>query len=222
MYILNEHQKKVIDSIENLPLTDEIIFKFDLKITKNQLNSLNPGVWLNSDIVNFYLKLIMQRCNELKNLPLVYSFESYFLNALIDNFNRAKKWVKNVDLFSFVIIFIPVHIGENHWCLIVVYTEKKLIYYYDSLHRTNDSILSKVKKFLEFLEKDRNFVLNSNIWRIEYPKDCPSQNNSDDCGVFCLTIAEHLARTVPLTFSQKHMSYFRKKIMYEIITGNII
>lgn len=222
MYVLNEDHIKIIRSIELARPTDVIIFKFGLKITKDQLNSLNPGVWLNSDIVNFYLKLLMQRCDKLKNLPSIYSFESYFLNALSHSFIRAKHWIKNINIFTFAIILIPVHVGENHWCLIAVYTEQKLICYYDSMHRTNDSILSKVQTFLERLAKNNNVKLNSNSWKIEYSKNCPLQNNSDDCGVFCLTIAEHLTRTAPLTFRQEHMSYFRKKIMYEIIMGNIL
>lgn len=35
------------------------------------------------------------------------------------------------------------------------------------------------------------------------------QTNSYDCGVFALTFAEHLSRDANLSFSQKHINYFR-------------
>lgn len=94
LFKINDHQEMVIKSIENIPPTGEIISKFGLRITKDHIISLYPGVWLNSDIINFYLKLIMHRCNESSSLPSIYCFETYFLNILSRSFERAETWVK--------------------------------------------------------------------------------------------------------------------------------
>lgn len=46
--------------------------------------------------------------------------------------------------------------------------------------------------------------------------------NGCDCGVFSCMFAEYICRGAKITFSQKEMKYFRKKMCLEIINGKLL
>jgi sentrin-specific protease 1 len=50
-------------------------------------------------------------------------------------------------------------------------------------------------------------------WSVEIPKDIPRQMNGCDCGVFMLKYADYIAVGCPLTFHQRDMEYFRRRIV---------
>ena len=50
----------------------------------------------------------------------------------------------------------------------------------------------------------------------------PNQMNGSACGVFACQFAEHLTREVKLRFAQQHMPYFRQKMIYELMTKQIL
>ena len=50
----------------------------------------------------------------------------------------------------------------------------------------------------------------------------PIQNNSDDCGMYMLKYADWLADGLWPSFSAQHMSYFRGRVMAEIIHQDIL
>ena len=54
-----------------------------------------------------------------------------------------------------------------------------------------------------------------------YPQDVPQQYNGCDCGVFALEFADYASRAAPLTFSQKHMKHFRRKIASDIVALHV-
>lgn len=45
--------------------------------------------------------------------------------------------------------------------------------------------------------------------------------NGCDCGVFALMFAEYQARDALFTFDQRHMEYFRVKVVADIMSQNI-
>jgi len=48
------------------------------------------------------------------------------------------------------------------------------------------------------------------------------QSNGSDCGIFCLQFAEYLSRDQEFDFSQEHMQYFRKRMMYETLSKHLL
>ncbi|KAB7498521.1 Sentrin-specific protease 1 [Armadillidium nasatum] len=52
--------------------------------------------------------------------------------------------------------------------------------------------------------------------------DIPQQMNGSDCGMFSCKFAEYLSRNAPITFTQEHMPYFRRRMVYEIVTQKLI
>ena len=46
--------------------------------------------------------------------------------------------------------------------------------------------------------------------------------NGSDCGMFACKFAEYLSRDARLTFTQEHMPYFRRRMVYEIVTKKLL
>ena len=71
----------------------------------------------------------MQELNQLLNLK-IYTF---FLSP-------------QVDIFSYRLLLLPIHLGA-HWCLCVVKPMSKEIQYFDSLKQPNDECMEVMKSF---------------------------------------------------------------------------
>ena len=50
----------------------------------------------------------------------------------------------------------------------------------------------------------------------------PSQTNGHDCGVFMTRTAEYLSRGAQLDFTQKHMAYFRRRTVLELLHKSLL
>lgn len=115
-------------------------------------------------------------------------------------------------------MLVPIHLGY-HWCLAVVDLRDKSISYYDSNGSRNYCCLNVLKQYLveENLEKKKSF-LDLSTWVLANITDIPQQTNGNDCGVFVCIFAEYLSANKIFNFCQKDMQYFRKKLMYEMLT----
>jgi len=64
------------------------------------------------------MNLLMERGSG-NNMPKVYSFSTFFYPKLISGGHQSvRRWTKQVDLFSYDYVIVPVHLGM-HWCLAV-------------------------------------------------------------------------------------------------------
>ena len=196
------------------------------------LYTLHKTNWLNDEIVNFYLNMVKARSNENENLPNVYAFNSYFYERLqTKGYDGMRKYfrreAKEFDLFNFDMIFVPIHykfpVGHEHWALALIDLKKRGAYYYDSLRRDNSKILENLLNYLESVHMDKKKApFDTSDFTNENVKDIPTQENGYDCGIFMLKYAEYLSRNASITFTQKDMPQFRKRMVYEIVQNNII
>lgn len=102
-----------------------------------------------------------------------------------------------------------------HWTLAVANINEKCISYYDSLE-----VQYAAQNVLDILLR----FFKENVggeWKAVVT-DGPKQQNGFDCGVFVCTTAEFISRDRPLTFEQKDMIYFRKKMVIEIMRGELL
>ncbi|XP_002022402.2 uncharacterized protein LOC6597361 [Drosophila persimilis] len=226
--------------IEFIPLTDEqlqklqrivtgpddapVINKYGLTITKKDIRTLTGLFWLNDEVINFYMNLLTERSQQKKGiLPSVYGMNTFFLPRLIKvGFDGVKRWTRKIDVLSNDIIPVPVHCNGMHWCMAIIHLKNKTIFYYDSLGKPNHIALDALKNYImaESLDK-RNEPYDMSGFRIENVLNGPQQTNGSDCGVFSCMTAEYITRGKPLTFNQEHMSYFRKKMILEIVHGQL-
>ncbi|NXT72736.1 SENP1 protease, partial [Chaetops frenatus] len=116
---ITEEMEKEIKSLFRGGNQDEVLSEaFRLTITRKDIQTLNNLNWLNDEIINFYMNLLMERSKE-KDLPAVHAFNTFFFTKLkTAGYQAVKRWTKKVDIFSVDLLLVPIHLGV-HWCLAV-------------------------------------------------------------------------------------------------------
>nr|CAD2172576.1 unnamed protein product [Meloidogyne enterolobii] len=203
---------------------NEVFSSFDgVDIARKDLLTLCGAEWLNDEVINFYINLIVNRSKVNGRLPKVYAFNTYFyVNLSGKGFSSVKRWTKKVDIFDNQMIFVPVHLG-NHWCMAVIDFEERKIDYYDSLKADNFTCLELLSNYLaeESMDK-RKRPFDMTGWEFTCRKDIPNQGNMWDCGMFSILFAEYASRRAPITFLQQHIPYFRERVVYEILRKELL
>ncbi|XP_045185319.2 sentrin-specific protease 1-like isoform X2 [Mercenaria mercenaria] len=199
-----------------------LVDKFRLQITKGDIATLSGLNWLNDEVINFYMNLLMER-GEKEGCSKVYAFNTFFYPKVMSGGQAAvKRWTRRVDVLAVDYILIPVHLGM-HWCLAVINFKKKDIQYYDSMGGNNQKCLNALRQYLcdESLDKKKT-EFNLNGWNSTIVKDIPQQMNGSDCGMFACKYAEYITREASITFTQEDMPYFRRRMVYEIVSAKLL
>ncbi|XP_043549328.1 sentrin-specific protease 2-like isoform X1 [Chiloscyllium plagiosum] len=211
-----EEVKKALDPGE----PDEVLSTgFKLRITRRDIGTLRNYSWLNDEIINFYMCLLMERSKD-ASLPKVYAFSTFFyLKLHTGGYQTVKQWTKGIDLFEKDLILVPVHLGV-HWCLTVADLRKKTILHLDSMGQWNDDLCWILLRYLQEESKNKKGRhLDSSEWvlRSMRSNEVPQQMNGSDCGVFVCKYADYIARDEQITFTQHDIPYFRMKMVWEIL-----
>ncbi|XP_018324219.1 ubiquitin-like-specific protease ESD4 [Agrilus planipennis] len=221
---LTEEQEKIVaNALNPRGNPNEVLAqKFSLSITRRDLLTLSGLNWLNDEVINFYMNLIIER-GKLPQWPKAYAMNTFFYPKLLkDGPASLRRWTRKVDIFAHDIIAVPIHLGV-HWCMSMIDFRYKTIKYYDSMGGSNRRCLDALLNYLqaEHMDKKKTKYDVSN-WELESVKDIPQQMNGSDCGMFSCTFAEFLTRDAKITFSQEDMPYLRRKMVLEIITGVLL
>ncbi|XP_039564424.1 sentrin-specific protease 1 isoform X3 [Passer montanus] len=177
---ITEEMEKEIKSLFRGGNQDEVLSEaFRLTITRKDIQTLNNLNWLNDEIINFYMNLLMERSKD-KDLPAVHAFNTFFFTKLkTAGYQAVKRWTKKVDIFSVDLLLVPIHLGV-HWCLAVVDFRKKTITYYDSMGGINSEACRILLQYLkqESLDKKRK-EFDTNGWALLSKKsqEIPQQMN---------------------------------------------
>jgi len=221
---LTEEMENFIDSwMRGGPPQQQLTEKFSIQITRKDVQTLHGLNWLNDEVINFYMNLLVERGQNNNNMPNVHAFNTFFYPKLVKTgFATIKRWTKKVDVFSQDLLIIPVHLGM-HWCLATVDFRDSTIRYYDSMLGDNDRCLQALLEYLNLEHQDKKkSPYNTDGWSMENVKDIPQQMNGSDCGMFACKFAEYLSRAANITFNQEHMPYFRRRMVYEIVTNRLL
>ncbi|ESN94866.1 hypothetical protein HELRODRAFT_102896 [Helobdella robusta] len=196
---------------------------FRLQITSKDISTLAGLNWLNDEVINFYMSLIVERSQLDTSLPPVYAFNTFFYpKVAADGHKSVRRWTKNVDLFGHGLILVPVHLGV-HWCLAVIDFYKKELQYYDSMGGDNRKCLDVLLTYLvDEMNDKKQEKFDTSGWVKILLKDIPQQMNGSDCGMFACKFAEYVTRRAKFTFNQSHMPYFRRRMIYEILTKKLM
>ncbi|XP_071437917.1 sentrin-specific protease 1 [Pithys albifrons albifrons] len=222
---ITEEMEKEIKNVFRGGNQDEVLSEaFRLTITRKDIQTLNNLNWLNDEIINFYMNLLMERSKE-KGFPAVHAFNTFFFTKLkTAGYQAVKRWTKKVDIFSVDLLLVPIHLGV-HWCLAVVDFRKKTITYYDSMGGMNSEACRVLLQYLkqESLDKKRR-EFDTNGWALLSKKsqEIPQQMNGSDCGMFACKYADCIAKDKPINFTQQHMPYFRKRMVWEILHRKLL
>uniref|UniRef100_A0A1A8IF27 SUMO1/sentrin/SMT3 specific peptidase 2 n=1 Tax=Nothobranchius kuhntae TaxID=321403 RepID=A0A1A8IF27_NOTKU len=202
---------------------------FKLRITQRDLATLQEGGWLNDEVINFYLSLIMERSSGKAGQLKVYSFSTFFFPKLRGGgqpggHTAVKRWTKAVDIFVFDLILVPLHLGV-HWAMAIIDFKSKTVKSFDSMGQRHDDICRLLLLYLKEEHRvKKGKELDSTKWTVGSLKagEIPQQRNGNDCGVFACKYADYIAKARPLTFKQCHMPLFRKVMMWEILNQKLL
>uniref|UniRef100_A0A8C1QQJ4 Si:dkey-21c19.3 n=1 Tax=Cyprinus carpio TaxID=7962 RepID=A0A8C1QQJ4_CYPCA len=195
---LTEDMEKEVSRALRGGSQDEVLSEgFRLTITRKDLQTLSHLNWLNDEVINFYMNLLVERSKR-PNLPSAYTFNTFFFPKLRSSgYAAVRRWTKKVDIFSVDIILVPVHLGV-HWCLSVVDFRKKSITYFDSMGGNNDEAYI-VKTVLIVSLYNRKYL--KRLVTLVY-------------GFFIYFFLSFL--------KQKHMPYFRRRMVWEILNQKLL
>uniref|UniRef100_A0A8C4SC71 Sentrin-specific protease 1-like n=1 Tax=Erpetoichthys calabaricus TaxID=27687 RepID=A0A8C4SC71_ERPCA len=204
---------------------DEILSEgFRLTITRKDIQTLSHLNWLNDEVINFYMNMLVERSKQ-TGFPKVHAFNTFFFPKVKSaGFSAVRRWTKKVDIFAMDILLIPVHLGV-HWCLAVVDFRKKNISYFDSMGGSDNEACKTIQKYLEQESLDKKSTkLDTTGWVLHCKKrnEIPQQMNGSDCGMFTCKYADYITKDKPITFTQKHMPYFRRRMVWEILNKKLL
>lgn len=202
---------------------DEVLVEgFGLRITRKDIHTLADLNWLNDEVINFYMNLLIARSASDK-YPNVHAMNTFFYPKLISGGHASlKRWTRKIDIFAKDIVVVPVHLGI-HWCMSIIDFRSKCIRYYDSMGSSNPKCLSALRQYLEdeSLDKKKQ-AYDTRNWKLESANKIPQQMNGSDCGVFSCMFAEYICANRKITFTQQDMPYFRNKMVYEILKSKLL
>ncbi|XP_050637330.1 sentrin-specific protease 1-like [Macaca thibetana thibetana] len=225
LQLQNQEMEKEIKNVFRNGNKDEVLSEaFRLTITRKDIQTLNHLNWLNDEIINFYMNMLMERSKE-KGLPSVHAFNMFFFTKLkTAGYQAVKRWTKKVDVFSVDILLVPIHLGV-HWCLAVVDFRKKNITYYDSMGGINNEACRILLQYLKQENIDKKKTeFDTNGWQLFSKKsqEIPQQMNGSDYGMFACKYANCITKDRPINFTQQHMPYFRKRMVWEILHRKLL
>lgn len=215
---------EVEGALRPVPPEEVLTQGFRISIKRCDMATLVGSNWLNDEIINFYMNLIVQR-GKAEGFSSVYIPSTFFFPMVMKRgYNGVRRWTKNVDIFDHDLMLIPIHLEmENHWTLIAVDFLQSSICYYDSYLQDKDEAMDAILDYLkEEMKAKKNIEMDINCWVKVNMKNIPLQENLSDCGVFSCIYAEYISRGAQMDFTQEDMPYFRRKMVYEILHQNIL
>ncbi|KAL5105763.1 Sentrin-specific protease 1 [Taenia crassiceps] len=209
-----------------------MVNSYRLALTRRELITLTGTNWLNDMVINFYLQMVAHRsrlaaAETSTDAVRVATMNSFFYPKLISGSGYAgvRRWTRSINLFEHDLILVPIHDRTIHWCLVAIDLRKETLSYYDSMGGANDRCLDALLNYLDSESQDKlqKPLESISTWqKINTGASVPQQRNGSDCGVFLCTYAEFLSRDAEFTFSQEDMPNIRKRMMYEILTRQLL
>ena len=219
-----------------------IIEKFNVEITAGHLACLRSGDWLNDEIINFYMNMLVERSVKVEQsnkrsydttkFRSVHVWNTFFWQKLSDdgkgyNYKNVQRWStkKKIDVFNNELMLVPINVGKNHWALGVVDLKNERIEYWDSLGADHKRFKQWILKYLEDEWKDKKAAKPfpySFGKQSDSHAEIPNQHNSYDCGVFTCMFAECITRGADPDFTQDDIEEARLLIAYQIHRGTIL
>lgn len=218
-----------------LPHDESVVMeKFSIPMTRYKISCLRQGVWLNDEVINFYMQLLKERddrrCELNPSRRKSWYFSSFFMEKLLESdkkytFANVKRWSKKFDMFDMEKVFFPINLKNTHWTLAVIFMQRKIIRYYDSMAGAGDRHLKALLQYISDESKAKRGVdIDTREWELIRctANNTPQQLNGVDCGVFATMIADFVTDDIPVTdLSQEDIPEFRRKICYAILSGKL-
>ena len=225
----------LFDSLERLlPEGGLVADKYELIITLEKIRCLRDGIWLNSEVITFWLEWwceligagVGARAPQSISEPKCWVANTYFYTRLMENgaysYDNVRRWTSQQDVFTLDKIIIPINDNNTHWFLAVVDFRKKQTQVFDSMWKARQTVHDNLQRWLGDVWRDQQHSeFDTSGWS-HLPHDksvIPQQGNTNDCGVFMCLFAAYASLDSPFDFSQRHIPMVRRwmlQIIYKV------
>lgn len=159
--------------------------KGGIAITNVDIDCLQPGVYLNDIIIDFYLKYLYEEKLSPQQQAKTYIFNSYFYTRLSKRafgdpnknespmqrmHTQVKKWTRDVNIFEKDFILIPIN-EHSHWFLVIICFPASV-----QLDESNESNGSSENASSDGIEE----VPMEDKKNVEYDRDQPKQSQTEE------------------------------------------
>jgi Ulp1 family protease len=96
---LSVHEEKLVKMALDDNNDEETVLSegFNMKLTKGDISRLQDMEWLNDEVINFYVNVLMERNNKTPSYPKCHIFNTFFYPMLAERgYERVKKWTRKV------------------------------------------------------------------------------------------------------------------------------
>jgi sentrin-specific protease 7 len=103
-------------------------FHGKITITQADLDALEPGEFLNDNIIDFYLRYLWENLEPVKQ-QRIHIFNCFFYHKLLSSnskeeaFRSIQKWTRKIDVFNKDFLIIPVNERFEVVCLELILSE---------------------------------------------------------------------------------------------------
>ncbi|KAL6545815.1 hypothetical protein OROGR_009689 [Orobanche gracilis] len=211
-------------------------------ISRSDVELLQPGTFINDTIIDFYIKYLVNKTDPEKQRRFHF-FNTFFFQKLLDmrrdlsetwersdDFQRVRKWTRNVNIFEKDYIFIPVNLSL-HWSLIVICHPGEVanlrdkgmdgsptipcILHMDSIRGSHGGFENLIRRYLweEWKEqgnKQEEDILKKLLTLDFITLQLPQQENFFDCGIFLLHYAELFLEQVSNSIATKYVDFLNE------------
>jgi sentrin-specific protease 1 len=168
-------------------------------VQRRSLHLLQPGEWLNDEVIHYFLVMLANRdeelCRQDSNRNPTHFFKSFFLTKLLNegdadpakdgkyeyrNVRRWSKHVKGKDIFKLSKIVFPINQNQMHWICAVAFMDEKRIQAYDSMGSSCQSYLQHIFQYIkdEHMDKKGTPLPDADKWNlVPCTSDTPHQRN---------------------------------------------
>ena len=219
---LTAPERQQLVALTSLPATTSVYSSQQVAVSGKDLSTLQPGQWLNNEVINAYMELLQAKYPRCKFLLTDFSLKLFSPNSA-----RIHKWSKAAKenmVDDFDKVFIPVHtMNGAHWCVVCANFQTETFEYYDSLGGVADSacfhaLAQYFQEESRLYQSQRQYVFNE--W-LKLNVHTPMQKNNVDCGVFMCQYIHFAACDLPRLFTGRHMPQLRKRMMLSIASRNV-
>ena len=131
--------------------SETLVEAHNISITLHDLDTLHGINWLNDEIINFYLEMIVERSRKNHQWPKVFAMDTFFAPKLYKSgFGGLTKWRQMIDLNDQDLILVPINVKNKHWSLASIDFRKKSLNLYDSMGYDNhEKIVYELTNYLQ-------------------------------------------------------------------------
>lgn len=173
-------------------MSEILLTYYSATLRQADISLVTPGNWLNDQLILFYFEYLAHQ-HPSPDCLLIDPCTSFII-LIEEDFEDLNESLNQLDFSNKKLIIFPInnHLdrsshGGSHWTLLVIDIQIGSAYYYDSLNgsgQNRENALNIMQKFSMFLRIRMPNLVNIHVRS--------PQNNSCDCGVYVLMIAEQV------------------------------